>query len=38
MTRIWCDFCNLMKSLRFLRARLLAGGFATQFLFAECKA
>lgn len=23
---------------RFLRARLLAGGFATQFLFAECKA
>ena len=38
MTRIWYDVRNQLKSQRFLRTRLLAGGFATQFLFAECKA
>ena len=33
----WYDFIP-PASQRFRRARLPAGGFATQFLFAECKA
>ena len=35
------DLGRLLQPLvipTFLRTRLLAGGFATQFLFAECKA
>lgn len=37
MTRIWYEV-RTPVTLTFLRARLLAGGFATRFSVAECKA